>query len=77
MNVNDNKDGIHQTESVINVNTKVHMELKCDILKLNECELIDILNEPPDGIYKSASVTKVPRNFPMSHLAGCTNRHPS
>ena len=29
--VNDNKDGIHQTESVINVNTKVNMELKCDI----------------------------------------------
>ena len=31
MNVNDNKDEIHQTESVINVNTKVNMELKCDI----------------------------------------------
>ena len=31
MNVNDNKDGIHQTESVINVNTKVHMGLKCYI----------------------------------------------
>ena len=27
MNVNDNKDRIHQTESVINVNTKVNMEL--------------------------------------------------
>ena len=31
MKVNVNKDGIHQTESVINVNTKVNMELKCDI----------------------------------------------
>ena len=30
MKVNDNKDGIHLTESVINVNTKVNMELKCD-----------------------------------------------
>ena len=30
MNVNDNKD-VHQTESVINVNTKVNMELKCYI----------------------------------------------
>ena len=30
MKVNDNKDGINQTESVINVNTKVNMELKCD-----------------------------------------------
>ena len=28
MNVNDNKDGIHQTESVINVNTKVNMEIE-------------------------------------------------
>ena len=28
MNVNNNKDGIHQTESVINVNTKVNMEIK-------------------------------------------------
>ena len=31
MNVNDNKDEIHQMESVINVKTKVNMELKCDI----------------------------------------------
>ena len=31
MNVNDNKDRIYHTESVINVNTKVNMELKCDI----------------------------------------------
>ena len=31
MNVNDNKEGIHQTKSFINVNTKVNMELKCDI----------------------------------------------
>ena len=31
MNVNADKDGIHQMESVINVNTKVNMELKCDI----------------------------------------------
>ena len=31
MKVNDNKDEIHQMESVINVNTKVNMELKCDI----------------------------------------------
>ena len=31
MNVNDNKDGIHQTESVINVNTRVNMKSKCDI----------------------------------------------
>ena len=30
MKVNDNKDEIHQTESVINVNTKVNMVLKCD-----------------------------------------------
>ena len=30
MKVNDNKDGINQTESVINVNTKVNMELKYD-----------------------------------------------
>ena len=38
INVNDDKDGIHQTESVINVNMKVKMELKCDIGKPNECE---------------------------------------
>ena len=38
MQVNDNKDGIHQAESVITVNTKVNMELKCDILKPNEYE---------------------------------------
>ena len=31
MNVNDDKDRINQTESVINVNAKVNMELKCDI----------------------------------------------
>ena len=31
MNANDNKDGIYQTESVINVNTKVNMELKHDV----------------------------------------------
>ena len=31
MNVNDDKDEIHQTESVINVNMKVNMELKGDI----------------------------------------------
>ena len=31
MNVNDYKDEIHQTKSVINVNTKMNMELKCDI----------------------------------------------
>ena len=30
MKVNDDKDVIHQTEFVINVNTKVNMELKCD-----------------------------------------------
>ena len=28
MNVNNNKDDIHQTESVINVNTKVNMEIE-------------------------------------------------
>ena len=28
MNVNNNKDGIHQTESIINVNTKVNMEIE-------------------------------------------------
>ena len=28
MNVNNNKDVIHQTESVINVNTKVNMEIE-------------------------------------------------
>ena len=28
MNVNNNKDGIHQTESVINVNTKVNIEIE-------------------------------------------------
>ena len=31
MNVNDDKGGIHQTKSVINMNKKVKMELKCDI----------------------------------------------
>ena len=31
MNVNDDKDGIRQTKYAINVNTKVNMELKCDI----------------------------------------------
>ena len=31
MNANDDKDEIQKTESVINVNTKVNMELKCDI----------------------------------------------
>ena len=59
MNVNDDKDGIHQTESIINLN------------------LIDILNEPLDEMHQSVSVTKAPRNCPMSYLAGCTNRHPS
>ena len=38
MNVNDNKDGIHQTESVINVNTRVNTKSKCDIRKPNERE---------------------------------------
>ena len=38
LNVNDNKDRIHQTESVINVNTKVNMKSKCDIRKPNERE---------------------------------------
>ena len=38
MNVNDNKDGIHQTESVINVNTRVNMKSKCYIRKQNERE---------------------------------------
>ena len=28
MNLNNNKGGIHQTESVINVNTKVNMEIE-------------------------------------------------
>ena len=28
MNVNDNKDGIHQTESVINVDTRVNTKSK-------------------------------------------------
>ena len=31
MSVNEDKDEINKTESVINVNTKVNMELKCDI----------------------------------------------
>ena len=31
MNENDDKDRIHQTESVINGNTKMNMELKCYI----------------------------------------------
>ena len=30
MNVSDDKDEIHKMESVINVNTKVNMEFKCD-----------------------------------------------
>ena len=38
MNVNDNKDGIHQTESIINVNTRVNRKSKCDIRKPNEHE---------------------------------------
>ena len=38
MNVNDNKDEIHQTESVINVNTRVNMKSKCYIRKHNEHE---------------------------------------
>ena len=38
MNVIDNKDGIHQTEFVINVNTRVNMKSKCDIRKQNERE---------------------------------------
>ena len=38
MNLNDNKDVIHQTESVINVNTRVNMKSKCDIRKPNERE---------------------------------------
>ena len=38
MNVNDIKDGIHQTKFVINVNTRVNMKSKCDIRKLNERE---------------------------------------
>ena len=38
MNVNDNKDGIHRTKSVINVNTRVNMKSKCDIRKPNERE---------------------------------------
>ena len=36
MNVNDNKDGIHQTKSVKNVNMRVNMKLKFDIRKPNE-----------------------------------------
>ena len=58
INVNDDKDGIHQKESVINMNCMIS-------------------NEPPEGMHQSTSVTKAPRNCPMSHLAGCTNRHPS
>ena len=38
MNVNDNKDGIRQTESVINENTRVNMKSKCYIRKQNEHE---------------------------------------
>ena len=38
MTVNDNKDGIHQTESVINVDTRVHTNSECDIRKPNERE---------------------------------------
>ena len=38
MNVNDNKDGIHQTEFVINVDTRVNTKSKCDIRKPNERE---------------------------------------
>ena len=33
MNVNNNKDGIHQTESVINVNMKVNMEIEMGYLE--------------------------------------------
>ena len=45
MNVNDNKDVIHQTEFVINMNTKVNMELKCDIEnRMN-------VNDDKDGIH--------------------------
>ena len=36
MNVNDNKDGIHQTESVINVDTRVNTKSKRDIRKPTE-----------------------------------------
>ena len=38
MNSNVNKDGIHQTESVKNVNTRVNMKKKCDIRKPNKRE---------------------------------------
>ena len=38
MKVNDNKDGIHQTESVINVDTRVTTKSKCDIRKPIEHE---------------------------------------
>ena len=33
MNVNNNKGGIHQMESVINVNTKVNMEIEMGYLE--------------------------------------------
>ena len=45
MNVNDDKDVIHQTESVIKENTKVNMELKCEFEnRMN-------VNDDKDGIH--------------------------
>ena len=41
----------------------------------HKCELNDISNEPPGGMHQTTSVMMVSRNFPMSHLAGCTNRY--
>ena len=38
MNWHVNKDGIHQMESVKNVNMRVKMKSKCDIQKPNERE---------------------------------------
>ena len=64
-------------------NTKVNMRLNDDKDGIHpngirrNCEVNNIPNELPDGMHQSASVTKAPRNYPMSHLAGCTNRHPS
>ena len=45
MNVNDNKDGIHQTESVINMDTRVNTKSKWDIRKPND------VNNNKDGIH--------------------------
>ena len=78
-NVNDDKNEIHQTESVINVNRMIYR-----MNRLTGCTSRHpsrrhpkLSNVPLGGMHQSASVMMAYDIEEMSHLAGCTNRHPS